>query len=121
MSFVKKQFGGQTFVTLPQRLFVPAIIMPDQGIIYAPISHAEAMAIAAFESQESAVNWLENGGHQMILPVENESKLPGGAVGIVATTPEGLRNGIPSIGGRKRVVHLNPNRGISADDKVAEL
>lgn len=107
--------------TLPQRLFVPAIIMPDKGIVYAPVSDAGAMAIPAFESQIAAVNWLESGGDALILPIANQGQLPGGQIGIVDTTPDKLRNGIPSIGGRKRVVHLNPCIGISPDDQTVDL
>jgi hypothetical protein len=106
---------------LPQRLFVPAIIMPDEGIVHAPISDAGAMAIPAFDSETAAVNWLKSGGEALIWPSANQRQLPGGQIGILDTTPEKLRSGIPSIGGRKRVVHLNPRNGISPDDRTVDL
>lgn len=106
---------------LPQRLLVPAIVMPDQGIVYAPISNAGAMAIPAFDSENAAVTWLNGGGDALIWPIANQRQLPGGRIGIVETTPEKLRNGIPSVGGRKRVVHLNPRVGLSPDDQTVVL
>ena len=63
--------------TLPNRLFVPVIIIPDQGIVYAPVSDAGNMAIPAFDSETAAVNWLENGGDALIWPIANQRQLPG--------------------------------------------
>ncbi|MFZ4455978.1 MAG: hypothetical protein ACOYOT_07130 [Bacteroidales bacterium] len=106
---------------LPQQLFVPAINIPSTGIVHAPVTDAENMAIPAFDSESKAVNWLESGGDALIWPIDNQRLYPGGRIVILDTTPELLRNGLPSIGGRKRVVHLNPRIGISPDDLTKDL
>jgi hypothetical protein len=79
------------------------------------------MAIPAFDSETAAVSWLKSGGDALIWPIATQRQLPAGRIGIVDTTPERLRNEIPFIGGRKRVVHLNPCVGISPDDRTLDL
>lgn len=106
---------------LPQQLYIPAINMPSRGIVHAPVNDAGNMAIPAFDSESKIVNWLENGGHELIWPIDNQRRYPGSQLVIFETTPEMLRNQFPSIDGCKRVVHLNPRIGISPDDLTINL
>jgi len=112
---------------LPQQLFVPAIITPDGGFVYAPISCPDGtQAVPAFDSFDAAANWLGGGGEKQLWPAENRGLVPAGKIGIIDTTPDRLRDGlrkvIPSFSSRRWFVHLNPVlQGLSPVASQAEM